>query len=75
MRHSPSASGVAWKIPRYEDKAMKKLHIEEPYKPELIHVWDEGTRAQFALDADDRELLESGETLFRGDTAFSLEEE
>lgn len=37
--------------------------------------WDEGIQKRFKFDKEDIELLEEGKTLFRGETAFFLEEE
>lgn len=53
----------------------KVLIHEEPYKPEVIYPWSTGIIRRFHMDEADVEWLETGNTLLRGDTAFSLEED
>lgn len=53
---------------------MKLLTVERPYEPVTVIPWDEGAVRRYKLDTDEIDLMERGEILWRGETAFSLEE-
>jgi hypothetical protein len=53
----------------------KILTREEPGRNIQEFAWDDGIKKRFHFDSADIDLLESGGTLFRGETGFSLEEE
>ena len=51
------------------------LLVEEPYMGIQEYPWDGRTKERFALDSDETELLELGEIVWRGQTAYSLGEQ
>ena len=51
------------------------LLVEEPYMGIQGYPWDARTVQRFALDPDDVELLELGEIVWMGQTAYSLGEQ
>lgn len=51
------------------------LTIERPYEEPQVIPWGEGARRRFKINTTEQEVLEAGETLFRGETAFSLTED
>jgi hypothetical protein len=53
----------------------KKLVVERAFEKVEEFIWDVGSQRRFKMDKEDIIYLEEGNTLFRGDTAFSLEEE
>lgn len=52
----------------------RTLLIERPHEKPQTVPFDAGAINRFHLDPQDVFLLETGETVFVGDTAFSLEE-
>lgn len=52
----------------------KVLIREEPYRGPEELAWDEPTKRRLHFDASDVALLEEGGVLYRGDTAFVLED-
>jgi hypothetical protein len=54
---------------------MKVLQVERPGKPVEEHPLNKETRKKFGLDEADIEHMLEGFTIFRGDVAFSIEEE
>lgn len=54
---------------------MKKLVVERAFEKAEEFIWDVGSQRRFKMDSADIAYLEEGNVLFRGDTAFSLEEE
>lgn len=47
---------------------------EAPNERTLRIPWDDGAIRRYKFDSVDIEVLNGGEVLWRGDTAFSLEE-
>ena len=54
---------------------MKVLVIEAPYERERRVPWNEEAAAQYSLMPWHVRILEEGEIVWRGDTAFTLEDE
>jgi hypothetical protein len=52
-----------------------KLIVEKPYREAKEYFWDEEIQKQFEIDSIDKEVLESGKVLWRGETALTLEDE
>jgi hypothetical protein len=53
----------------------KLLRVERPNKPVEEYRWDDDSKRRFYLEDNEIERLESGEVLWRGFTALSLEDE
>lgn len=53
---------------------MKVLFIEPANEEGKEHPWNEETQRKFSLDEDDIERLEADKVVWRGTTAYSLEE-
>ena len=55
---------------------MKNTLVREALGEELIAVpWNECARKRYKIDEDEQAILESGKVLWRGDTAFVLEDD
>lgn len=54
---------------------LTRLAIEEPHEEVQTYHWDAGIQRRYHMDEADIDLLESGKILWRGNTAFSLEED
>ncbi len=50
-----------------------KLCVEEPYKDVVEYNWSLEMARKFDLDAGDIQMMRKGETIFQGDTAYTLE--